>query len=118
MHVIGQGGPTGGSHNPGVAVSGGGQITAGASGTASGTVSYSVDANVGPARTGTITAGSLSTTIQVPILHDTLSEGLERFRVRITGVTGAAPLRGAAEEAIVTIVDNDPSARIGRAPRR
>ena len=41
-------------------------ITAGTSGTGSGTVSYSADANVGPARSATITAGGQAYTVNQP----------------------------------------------------
>ena len=70
-------------------------------------------------RTGTLSfsSGSKSKTISIPILNDTTDEADETFTITLSNPT-AGVLFGANEEATITIVDNDPSARIGRAPRR
>ena len=89
------------------------------------TVQYATSDGTGNAgsdyttRTGTLSfsSGSKSKTISIPILNDTTDEADETFTITLSNPT-AGVLFGANEEATITIVDNDPSARIGRAPRR
>ena len=89
------------------------------------TVQYATSAGTATAgsdyttRTGTLSfsSGSKSKTISIPILNDTTDEENETFTITLSNPT-AGVLLGANEEATVTIVDNDPAARISRAPRR
>jgi hypothetical protein len=53
-------------------------------------------------------AGETNKTILVPIINDTLPEGLENFTLTLTNVTGGATL-GATNVATLTIVDDESS---------
>ncbi|RMF68154.1 MAG: hypothetical protein D6742_05800, partial [Cyanobacteria bacterium J069] len=87
-----------------VAYSVGGTATAGSDYTAlSGTV--------------TIPAGSLSATINVPVLDDTVVEGNETVIVTLNAITAgdANVVLGTTNEAVVTIIDNDTQPSGGQA---
>jgi hypothetical protein len=63
---------------------------------------------------GTLTyAGGGGGSIKVPIIKDDLSEGEERFEVRLTSFRGTFTRRG-RESSIVTIVDFSPETSVGR----
>ena len=89
------------------------------------TVQYATSAGTATAgsdyttRTGTLSfsSGSKSKTISIPIINDTTDEENETFTITLSNPTAGVVL-GANDEATVTIVDNDPSARISRASRR
>jgi len=60
---------------------------------------------------GTIAAGSSSTTITIPVLEDTVDEPNETFTVTVTPTAGlSAGLNMALAPALVTIIDNDDAA--------
>jgi uncharacterized delta-60 repeat protein/CSLREA domain-containing protein len=62
--------------------------------------------------TVTITAGSTSATIIVPVIDDALAEGSESVVLTLTGITSSSPgvtINGAANNDLINIIDNDPT---------
>ncbi|MBI3343649.1 MAG: type I secretion C-terminal target domain-containing protein, partial [Gammaproteobacteria bacterium] len=72
--------------------------------TADGTATAGADYTGTVSGAGTITAGSLTTTINIPITDDLIVEGTENFTVTLTGATGASI---AVPTATGAITDND-----------
>ena len=57
--------------------------------------------------TATIVAGQTSTTVQIPILNDTVAESTEAFSVNLVGATLNGNAIAASGSASITITDND-----------